>query len=76
MVLAWSRTLQRRASDFEKAADKNPDNMTYVGDLYTLGRGLAQDYPEARAWYEKGAAKGNLLAKERLQELRGRRLIE
>ena len=33
--------------------------MNNLGELYYYGRGVARDYPQARAWYEKAAAADN-----------------
>ena len=46
--------------------------MVNLGELYERGLGGAQDYKQARQWYEKAAAHGSEDAKRRLQELRKR----
>jgi uncharacterized protein len=43
--------------------------MRNLGVLYENGWGIAQAYEQARQWYEKAAAVGNVFAKKRLQEL-------
>ncbi len=40
-----------------------------LGDLYAKGRGVPQDYTQARAWYEKAAAQGHPIAQNNLAEL-------
>ena len=40
-----------------------------LGELYAKGRGVPQDYAQARTWYEKAASLGNPLAQNNLAEL-------
>ena len=40
-----------------------------LGVLYSEGRGVPQDYVQARAWYEKAAAQGDAKAQIALQML-------
>jgi len=40
-----------------------------LGELYAKGRGVPQDYAQARAWYEKSASQGHPLAQNNLAEL-------
>lgn len=40
-----------------------------LGELYAKGRGVPQDYAQARAWYEKAAAQGHPMAQNNLAEL-------
>lgn len=54
----------------EGAADKgNSEAMTYLGLMYDRGYGVAQDYNEARQWYQKAADKGNALAMKNIGNL-------
>jgi len=43
--------------------------MNNLGNLYAQGLGVARDYEQARRWYEKAAAAGDALAKDRLHTL-------
>jgi TPR repeat protein len=43
--------------------------MINLGALYYNGQGLAQDYAQAREWYEKAADKGDERAKAKLEQL-------
>ena len=40
--------------------------MNYLGELYYHGSGVAQDYTQARDWYQKVADAGNTHAKQSL----------
>lgn len=40
-----------------------------LGELYAKGRGVPQDYTQARTWYEKAASQGHPLAQNNLAEL-------
>lgn len=40
--------------------------MDRLGDLYKEGHGVAQDYAEAKKWYEKAAALGDMIAMDNL----------
>jgi TPR repeat protein len=40
-----------------------------IGLLYEYGRGVKQDYSQARAWYQKAADQGNERAKDALKRL-------
>lgn len=40
-----------------------------LGELYAKGKGMPQDYTQARAWYEKAAAQGHPHAQNNLAEL-------
>jgi Sel1 repeat len=40
-----------------------------LGELYAKGKGMPQDYVQARAWYEKAAAQGHPHAQNNLAEL-------
>ena len=55
---------------YEKAAAAgNPDAMINLGVLSADGKGVPQDAAQARAWYEKAAAAGSSIARERLAKL-------
>ena len=51
------------------AAQGNAEAQNYLGQLYASGRGVPQDYSQARQWYEKAAAQGHALAQNNLAEL-------
>lgn len=40
-----------------------------LGELYAKGKGMPQDYTQARTWYEKAAAQGHPHAQNNLAEL-------
>jgi hypothetical protein len=40
-----------------------------LGELYAKGKGMPQDYVQARAWYEKAAEQGHPHAQNNLAEL-------
>ena len=40
-----------------------------LGELYAKGKGMPQDYVQARQWYEKAAAQGHPMAQNNLAEL-------
>jgi TPR repeat protein len=40
-----------------------------LGGLYENGRGVAQDYAQARRWYQKAADAGDAEAKQALARL-------
>lgn len=40
-----------------------------LGELYAKGKGMPQDYDQARLWYEKAAAQGHPHAQNNLAEL-------
>ena len=46
----------------KQAAQGNATAQVYLGLLYTRGRGVSQDYVQARQWYEQAAAQGNAWA--------------
>ncbi len=46
----------------QAAAAGNADAMAYLGDLYFEGRGVPQDYQEARGWFERGSSAGSAMA--------------
>ena len=55
--------LQAKAKQGEAEAQNN------LGEWYAKGRGVQQDYAQARAWYEKAATQGHPLAQNNLAEL-------
>ncbi|HEX9870564.1 MAG TPA: tetratricopeptide repeat protein [Candidatus Tectomicrobia bacterium] len=57
------QTLQTQASQGDAEA------QTSLGELYAKGKGVPQDYAQARAWYEKAATQGHALAQNNLAEL-------
>ena len=48
------------------ADDGNSAAQFGIGNMYDRGRGVSQDYAEARKWYRKAAAQGNALAQTAL----------
>ena len=56
-------TLQAQANQGDTEAQNR------LGELYAKGRGVPQDYTQARTWYEKAAAQGHPLAQNNLAEL-------
>lgn len=55
--------LQAQASQGDAEAQNN------LGEWYAKGRGVPQDYTQARLWYEKAATQGHPLAQNNLAEL-------
>ena len=53
------RIIAKPTSGTIRRALGDGDAMSYIGELYYYGRGVAQIYREARNWYEKAAARGN-----------------
>jgi len=51
------------------AAQGNAEAQNNLGQLYASGRGVPQDYSQARQWYEKASAQGHALAQNNLAEL-------
>lgn len=52
-----------------QATQGDVEAQNRLGELYAKGRGVPQDYTQARAWYEKAAAQGHSLAQNNLAEL-------
>ncbi|MBX3303623.1 MAG: sel1 repeat family protein [Nitrospira sp.] len=52
-----------------QAGQGDTEAQNSLGELYAKGRGVPQDYAQARAWYEKAAAQGHPLAQNNLAEL-------
>lgn len=52
-----------------QARQGDTDAQIRLGDLYAKGRGVPQDYTQARTWYEKAAAQGHPIAQNNLAEL-------
>ncbi|MDH4154270.1 MAG: sel1 repeat family protein [Nitrospira sp.] len=57
------QTLQTQANQ------GNAEAQNGLGELYAKGKGMPQDYAQARAWYEKAAAQGHPHAQNNLAEL-------
>ena len=53
----------------QRARAGHPIAMTRLGDLYSQGRGVPQNYDTAREWYQKAADKGLRSAMGRMGEL-------
>jgi len=47
----------------------NAEAQNGLGELYAKGKGMPQDYVQARTWYEKAAAQGHPHAQNNLAEL-------
>jgi uncharacterized protein len=56
-------TLQTQANQGDAEAQNG------FGELYAKGKGMPQDYAQARAWYEKAAVQGHPHAQNNLAEL-------
>lgn len=52
-----------------QATQGDTEAQNRLGELYAKGRGVPQDYVQARAWYEKAAAQGHPMAQNNLAEL-------
>lgn len=52
-----------------KARQGDTDAQIRLGELYAKGRGVQQDYTQARMWYGKAAAQGHPIAQNNLAEL-------
>lgn len=52
-----------------QANQGNAEAQNGLGELYAKGKGMPQDYAQARAWYEKAAAQGHPHAQNNLAEL-------
>ncbi len=50
----------------EAAALGHPPAQLQLGELYKLGQGVPQDAAQARAWYQRAANGGNVLAMHRI----------
>jgi len=57
--------LLRKVAD----ATRNLEALNQLGDLYYSGRGVSQDYVQARQWYQKAADAGSANAMYQLGEL-------
>ncbi|NOU10976.1 MAG: sel1 repeat family protein [Nitrospira sp.] len=53
----------------DQATQGDAEAQNRLGELYAKGRGVPQDYTQARAWYEKAAEHGHPLAQNNLAEL-------
>jgi TPR repeat protein len=60
---ATVQTLRTLAAQGDAAA------QVFLGLLYEEGRGVPQDYVQARQWYQKAAAQGDAMAQIRLDRL-------
>ena len=52
-----------------QARQGDTEGQIRLGDLYAKGRGVPQDYTQARTWYKKAAAQGHPIAQNNLAEL-------
>lgn len=52
-----------------QANQGNAEAQNGLGELYAKGKGMPQDYTQARTWYEKAAAQGHPHAQNNLAEL-------
>ena len=67
VVACWGSTLQANdwknapISEVQKAAEQgHVDAQFLLGAMYVNGRGVAQDYKQAVAWYRKAAEQGDV----------------
>jgi len=58
------------------AARGDAQSQSVLGNLYLEGLGVEKDYDQAVFWFEKGAAKGNLLAKNGLLMVKIKRQLD
>ena len=54
------------------AEQGNANAQSYLGDMYTIGQGVLQDYKEAVKWYRLAAEQGNVYAHYNLAFMYGR----
>ena len=66
VVACWGSTLQANdwknapISEVQKAAEQGlAEAQIVLGAMYSHGRGVAQDYKQAVAWYRKAAEQGD-----------------
>src|SRR3989442_15463719 len=60
-------TTEKGLVELKKQADSGDAHAQFnLGWLYHDGRGVPQDYAQARQWYEKAAAQGNAPAQSNL----------
>lgn len=52
-----------------QANQGSPEAQNGLGELYAKGKGMSQDYAQARTWYEKAASQGHPMAQNNLAEL-------
>ncbi|MBX3307876.1 MAG: sel1 repeat family protein [Nitrospira sp.] len=52
-----------------QANQGNAEAQNGLGELYAKGKGMPQDYTQARTWYEKAATQGHPHAQNNLAEL-------
>jgi TPR repeat protein len=53
----------------EKPLQDDAKAQANLGDMYDTGKGMKQDFLQAKLWYEKAAAQGHGGAKEMLQKM-------
>lgn len=63
MALGWDTALRELPPLAEQG---NSDAAYYLGDMYTLGNGVPEDYTEAVKWYRLAADQGNAKGQFRL----------
>ncbi len=69
VVACWGPTLQANdwinapISEVQKAAEQGDAMAQFnLGVMYNTGRGVAQDYKQAVAWFRKAAEQGDAMA--------------
>jgi TPR repeat protein len=57
-------------SGIERAAEQgNAEAQSTLGDMYSLGDGVPQNYTEAVKWYRKAAEQGHVPSQSNLGEM-------
>ena len=83
VVACWGSTLQANdwknapISEVQKAAEQgDADAQQILVSMYSLGKGVPQDYKQAVAWSRKAAEQGHVLAQYELmyRTLSGKRI--
>jgi len=73
-VIAEEKDVWKVIFDFQMKLAKqgNPSAQEKVGEMYEEGRGVKQDYDQARAWYSQAAKQDHKGAKDKLLGLNNR----
>ena len=73
-VIAEEKDVWKVIFDFQMklASQGNPSAQEKVGEMYEEGRGVKQDYDQARSWYSQAAKQGHKGAKDKLLGLNSR----
>jgi uncharacterized protein len=69
-ALQRGKKFEEAKLEYEQAASAGAASaMNALGGLYASGQGVAKDYAQARAWYQKSADQGDAAAIANLKEL-------